>query len=90
MPSTSMTRRIAISTTVLLVLALVVGVGPAAAHTPSCIQTAGDDGPHYDGEDGTQTASQTAFEQNPTLGGAFNGAVDSCSVGNSQAPQSEN
>lgn len=72
--------RIAIFTTVLLLVTVVMGAGSAAAHNPACHQTAGADGPHYDGD--SQTGSQTAFDSNPTLGGDFNDeAVSSCSVG---------
>lgn len=73
---------------ILMVVALGASSGAAAAHNPACHHTAvtntGTDAPHYDGADGTQTASQTAFEKNPTLGGEYNeNAPGSCSVGNS-------
>ena len=68
----------------LMIVALAASSGAATAHNPACHQTAvtntGTDAPHYDGADGTQTA----FENNPTLGGEFNeNAPGSCSVGNS-------
>lgn len=82
-------KRTVVFTAVLLLVALLVGVGPAAAHNPACHQTAGADGPHYD--DDPQTGSQTAFDTNPTLGGEFDeNAADGCSVGNSQSPRSDN
>ncbi|MDG5776574.1 hypothetical protein VB773_22635 [Haloarculaceae archaeon H-GB2-1] len=82
---TKSATRLAIVAGVLLLAGLVVATGPAAAHNPAGMQTAGEDGPHYDGSE--QTGSDTAFEQNPTLGGEFNdNAVDSCSVGHSESP----
>lgn len=81
-------RRIALVTTLLLLVALVAGTGTTAAHNPACHQTAGPDGPHYD--DDPRTGSDTAYEKNPTVGGEFNeNAPGSCSVGNSQSPRSD-
>lgn len=72
----------------------VAGAGVAAAHNPACHQVAGADGPHYDGADGSQTASQTAFEKNKNLGGSDHpehaNSAEGCSVGNSQSPHSDN
>ncbi|PSQ16179.1 hypothetical protein BRD00_11975 [Halobacteriales archaeon QS_8_69_26] len=82
-------RRIVILTVVLALVGVFVATGPAAAHTPSCHLTAGADGPHYD--DDPKTGSDSATENNPTLGDDFgNAAVESCSVGNSQSPRSGN
>lgn len=87
-------RRFAVLVVVATVVALTLGSSPVAAHNPACHQVAGSDGPHYDGADGDQTASQTAFDRNRNLGGAdFGGpdhAADGCSVGNSQSPHSDN
>lgn len=82
---TSKRKRLTIVTAVLLLVALMTMAGSAAAHTPSCHQTAGADGPHYD--DDPRTGSDTAFQNNPTLGGDYPAnAPGACSVGNSQAP----
>lgn len=82
-------KRIVVFAAVLMLFALAVGAGSAAAHNPACHQTAGPDGPHYD--DDPRTGSQTAFDKNPTLGGEFNeNAAGGCSVGNSQSPRSDN
>lgn len=48
-------------------VALSLGAGGAAAHNPGGKQVSGENGPHYDGEDGSQTASQTAYVSNPNL-----------------------
>ena len=80
--------RIAAVAAVLVLAALVVGVGPVAAHNPACHQTAGADGPHYDDDPGT--GSETAYEKNPTLGGDFpENAAGGCTVGNSQSPHGD-
>ena len=77
-------RRIALITALLLLVALTVGTGSAAAHNPACHQTAGADGPHYD--DNPTTGSETAYEKNPTVGGEWNeNAAGGCSNGNSQS-----
>lgn len=77
---------------VLLLVALTVGTGPALAHNPAGHQTAGEDGPHYDGDE--RTGSEQAWHHNPTLNGSdhpdhsnsmFN-REGGCSVGNSQSP----
>ena len=91
--------RVVLLTLLLLLAALTIGVGEAAAHNPACIQTGHADGPHYDGD----TASDTAFFHNPTLRGVDNddsrhpdhansifNREGSCSVGNSQSPHSDN
>lgn len=81
-------RLITVSVVVLLV-GLTVLTGGVAAHNPACHQTAGADGPHYD--DDPRTSSETAFQNNPTLGGEYpENAPGGCSVGNSQSPQSDN
>lgn len=88
-------RRIVVFTAVFALLGAALGSGVAAAHTPSCHQTAGADGPHYQGD----TSADAAFENNPTLGGDGNPAlgsdgdtqwVGSCTVGNSQSPHADN
>lgn len=82
-------KRVVLLTVALMLIALPMMAGTAAAHNPACHQTAGDDGPHYDGDD--QTGSETAFDKNPTLGGDFpDNAAQGCSVGNSQSPRSDN
>lgn len=91
MSQTTSTRRkrFTVLTVAVLFVALAMMAGSATAHNPACHQTAGADGPHYD--DDERTGSDTAFEKNPTLGGEFNeNAADSCSVGNSQSPRSDN
>ena len=90
--------RIAIVTLVLLLAAVVVGAGEVAAHNPACIQTGHEDGPHY----GKDTASDTAFLNNPTLRGPENAdsrhpdhansihtRQGSCSVGDAQSPYAD-
>lgn len=87
-------RRIIVFGAALALLAATLGAGVAAAHNPACHQTAGADGPHYGGN----TASDTAFYNNPTLNGSENPAlgddgdtqwVGGCSAGNSQSPNAD-
>lgn len=74
-----------------VVVALTVGAGQAAAHNPACHQPGHQSGPHYD----KGTASDTAFDNNPNLRGAdqpesehpdhansIHNREGSCSVGN--------
>lgn len=82
-------RLTTVLTVVLMLAALTTLAGSAAAHNPACHQTAGADGPHYD--DDPKTGSETAFQNNPTLGGEYPAnSIDACSVGNSQSPRSDN
>jgi hypothetical protein len=80
--------------TVLVLTAVGLGAGVAAAHNPACHQPGHQDGPHYD----KGTASDTAFVHNPTLRGpdkadsrhpdhanSIHNREGSCSVGDSQS-----
>lgn len=89
-------KRIAVATTLLLVVVLVAGAGLGAAHNPACHQTAeqGDDhpgnaqeSPHYGGGQ----SADAADENNPTTyGDAPGNYPGSCTKGDAQSPHNDN
>lgn len=64
-PTPSVSKGIVAFSALLLLVALVASTGIGAAHNPACHQTAGEDGPHYGGDQ----SSDAANENNPTLYG---------------------